>query len=111
MQVNTIDKNFSKFRDHALSADYIDLKKLVLSIRKVEEQIGKFSKEVQFPEKKIIKKVRRSAYAKKNIYSLEKINLDNTIFLRPSVSTNFMHIKKIFGKRINKIIYKTKIIK
>ncbi|MDB2363217.1 N-acetylneuraminate synthase family protein [Candidatus Pelagibacter bacterium] len=107
----TIDKNFSNFRDHALSADYIDLKKLVLSIRKVEKQIGKFNKNIQFPEKKLIQKVRRSAYAKKNIFISEKINSDNVIFLRPSASKSFMHIKKILGKRVNKFFLKNKVIK
>ena len=60
----TLDKNFSKFRDHSLSADFVDLKNLVSSIRKIEQQLGKFNKEVQIPEKKLIKTIRRSGYAK-----------------------------------------------
>ena len=59
----TINKKFSKFRDHALSADYTDLKNIVSRIRKVEKQLGRFNKEIQKPEKKLIKIVRRAAYA------------------------------------------------
>jgi sialic acid synthase SpsE len=43
----TLNKNFSNFRDHALSADYTDLKSIISGIRKVEKQLGKFNKEIQ----------------------------------------------------------------
>jgi len=107
----TLSKKFSKFRDHALSADYTDLKKIVLGIRKVEKQLGRFSKEIQKPEKKLIEVVRRSAYANKNIFPGETISLKNTKFLRPSTTTNFTHLKKIIGKKAKKIFYKDQIIK
>ena len=38
-----------------MSADFVDLKNLVNSIRKIEQQLGKFNKEVQIPEKRLIK--------------------------------------------------------
>ena len=37
----TLNKKFSNFRDHALSADYIDLKNIVSGIRKVRNSIRK----------------------------------------------------------------------
>ena len=107
----TLNKNFSSFRDHSLSADYTDLKNLVSGIRKVEKQLGKFSKEIQKPEKKLIKIVRRSAYAAKNVFPGEKINLKNTKFLRPASTSDFIHLKKIVGKKINKFFYKDQKIK
>ena len=102
----TISKKFSKFRDHALSADYIDLKNIVSGIRKVEKQLGRFNKEIQKPEKKLIKIVRRAAYADKNIFPGEKITLKNTKFLRPALTSNFFNLKKIIGKKIKKTLYK-----
>ena len=102
----TISKKFSKFRDHALSADYIDLKNIVTGIRKVEKQLGRFNKEIQKPEKKLIKIVRRAAYADKNIFPGEKITLKNTKFLRPALTSNFFNLKKIIGKKIKKTLYK-----
>ena len=102
----TINKKFSKFRDHALSADYIDLKNIVTGIRKVEKQLGRFNKEIQKPEKKLIKIVRRAAYADKNIFPGEKITLKNTKFLRPALTSNFFNLKKIIGKKIKKTLYK-----
>lgn len=102
----TINKKFSKFRDHALSADYIDLKNIVSGIRKVEKQLGRFNKEIQKPEKKLIKIVRRAAYADKDIFPGEKISLKNTKFLRPALTSNFFNLKKIIGKKIKKTLYK-----
>ena len=48
----TLDKNFSIFRDHQLSADFNDMKKIVKSIRKIESQLGKFNKSILAVEKK-----------------------------------------------------------
>ena len=61
----TLDKNFSNFRDHALSADFSDLKNLVKSIRKIEKQLGKNNKKIAKPEKKIIRMTRRGLCKKK----------------------------------------------
>ena len=102
----TISKKFSKFRDHALSADYSDLKSLVLGIRKVELQLGKFNKEIQKPEKKLIKIVRRGVYSDKNILSGERLSLKNIKFLRPALTSNFNYLKKIIGKKIKKTLNK-----
>ncbi len=102
----TINKKFSKFRDHALSADYLDLRNLVAGIRKVEMQLGKLNKEIQKPEKKLIKKVRRAVYADKHILPGEKLGLQNIKFLRPSLTSNFNILKKIIGRKIKKTFYK-----
>ena len=102
----TLNKKFSNFRDHALSADYIDLKNLIVSLRKIEKQLGEFNKEVQKPEKKLIKLVRRSAYANRNITEGQKISLENTSFLRPALTANFFNLKKILGMKVKKRFYK-----
>jgi N,N'-diacetyllegionaminate synthase len=98
----TLDKHYSSFRDHALSADFFDFKNLVKSIRIIEKQLGKDNKKIAKPEKKILKIFRRGVYAKKNIRQGEKVNLKNSTFLRPSNSRDFLHIIKIFGKKIRK---------
>ena len=102
----TINKKFSKFRDHALSADYVDLKNIVSGIRKVEKQLGKYNKEIQKLEKKIVKIVRRAAYADRDIFAGEKISLKNIKFLRPSLTSNFFSLKKIIGRKTKKTFYK-----
>jgi len=98
----TINKSFSSFRDHALSADYNDLKGIVTGIRKLEKQLGSEEKKIQKPEKKLLRKVRRGAYAKKNIQIGELMSLENIKFLRPATSNNFLNLKKIIGKKSKK---------
>ena len=107
----TLDKNFSHFRDHYLSSDFKELKTIVDSIRRLEMQLGKKNKEIQKPEKKLIKIVRRGIYAKKDIQSKEKLSFLNTNFLRPASSTNFLNLKKILGKRVKTKFLKDKMIK
>lgn len=96
----TLDKNFSSFRDHKLSADFVDLKNLVQSIRKIELQLGEFDKKILKPEKNLIKIIRRGVYATRKINKDEKISNINSLYLRPSKSKDFLHIKKIIGKKI-----------
>ena len=104
----TLNKKFSSFRDHALSADYTDFKNLIISIRKVEKQLGEFSKEVQKPEKKLIKLVRRSAYVNKDIAKGQKTSLENINFLRPALTSDFFNLKKILGIKLKKPFFKNK---
>ena len=51
----TIDKKFSNFRDHSISADYEELKNIVMNIRKMENQLGTLKKTILKPEKILLK--------------------------------------------------------
>jgi len=106
----TIDKKYSNFIDHAISADFKELKKIVIGIRRLEKQLGNFDKEILKPEKKIIKKVRRSVYAIKNLESGTKIDLANVNFLRGDLSNNFLNLKDIIGKKTRKKILANQIV-
>ena len=50
----------------------------------------------------VIKKIRRGIYARRSVKIGEKINLIDFAFLRPSISNDFLYIKKNFGKKIKK---------
>lgn len=56
----TLDKNFSDFRDHQLSADPADMKELVNRIRMIEPMLGKNEKAVQPCEVEMVHALRRS---------------------------------------------------
>ena len=107
----TIDKKFSKFRDHALSADYLDLKNMITSIRKIEEQLGKYNKEIQRSEKKMIKIVRRSGYLKKDMAVNKKLKITDINFFRPALTENFLHLNKLVGKKLRRKLRSNQIIK
>ncbi len=106
----TIDKNFSKFRDHKLSADLKEMKLIVNGIRRIENQLGKFDKNIVKLEKKNLKNIRRGIYAKKNLIKNQIINKENIEFFRGSEATEYNYFKNIFGKKLKRNIRKFQLI-
>jgi len=106
----TLDKNYSEFRDHQLSSDPKELKILVKSIRKVEIMMGNGIKRIQPCEKDIVKAVRRSIAAKKNMPINHQITLDDLTWVRPGIGTSPGDERKIIGKRLKKTINMGEII-
>ena len=106
----TIDKKFSNFRDHSISADYEELKNIVMNIRKMENQLGTLKKTILKPEKILLKSVRRSAFSRYPIQKNEVLTLNNTKFLRDKFNKNFVSLKSLIGKKSKKKINSDKII-
>jgi len=107
----TLDKKFSKFRDHALSADEDEMKKIVINIRKIEKMTKKYSKTLSKDENYIKKIVRRYPFSKRKIMKGEKIDLTNVKFLRPEKSMKPFNLGNIIGKKVKKNISEDSIIK
>tara|TARA_B100002019_G_C21268861_1_gene600973 strand:+ start:2157 stop:3167 length:1011 start_codon:yes stop_codon:yes gene_type:complete len=95
----TIDKNFSKFRDHSLSADFKEMSEMVKKIRKIELLKGKYQKKIQVCEKNYLNVVRRAPYSRRQIKKGELLTLNNTNFLRSSNSKKFLGLQNIIGKK------------
>lgn len=98
----TLDKNFSNFRDHKLSADPSDLKHLVTEIRRIETIMGKEEKKIQQNEKKNLISARRSYAFNKIMNEGKKISEDDLIMLRPKKGLNNKY--HIIGKKIKRKI-------
>ena len=49
----TLDKGYSNFRDHKLSADPDEMSKLVKSVRRTSAMVGEYTKAISKNEKKI----------------------------------------------------------
>lgn len=79
----TLDKNYSSFRDHQLSADPEDLRRLVARIREVEELLGSGTREPQQCELAHIALVRRSIAAARDIPAGTTLSAADFICLRP----------------------------
>ena len=71
----TLDKNFSNFRDHALSANPQEMKIIVEKSKKIFSMIGSSSKSLQISEKKNINSCRRSFISQKMSKKMTKLNL------------------------------------
>ena len=107
----TLDKNFSNFRDHSLSADPQDMKTLVSSIKNIEKMTSSYSKFLSKDEKINKKIMRRQPFAKNDIKKGEKINISKIKFLRSKVTLNPVELNLFIGKKINRNISKGELIK
>jgi len=79
----TLDKSYSDFRDHQLSAVPAEFRKLVDSIRNLETVMGTGEKIAQQIEEGMRDVVRRSIAAAKDLPAGSTIQMEDLIWLRP----------------------------
>ena len=103
----TIDKNYSNFRDHKLSADPEEMLKLVESVRRSSIMAGTYEKKISKNEKKNLKSMRRSLYAKVQINKGETITMDKIKLVRPFNPSSSKNIKNILNKKAKSSIKKS----
>tara|TARA_A100001011_G_C14256735_1_gene820404 strand:+ start:180 stop:1169 length:990 start_codon:yes stop_codon:yes gene_type:complete len=107
----TLDKNFSDFRDHQISADPKELANLVRSVRIVEDQIGQYEKEIQKSELKNVNTMRRSIYASKNLKKGSILSEQDIKIVRPFVYLEPNRLSTVVGKILIKDVKKDEAIK
>jgi N,N'-diacetyllegionaminate synthase len=108
LEFHFTDNKNKVFRDHKISLDSEDLKKLIIEIKKINQMLGKYKKVPTKNEVKSghIKSFRRSLYLKEDIKKGEIINLKNLVALRPEHSTKPVYFEKFINKIIAKKNYK-----
>ena len=107
----TIDNNYSNFRDHQLSVNPKNLKKLVNGVREAEKYLGKYSSDISSEEKKSLEGSRRSITALKNLNEGHILKIDDIDWLRPGNGLPIGSEEKLIGKKINKNISRGSLIK
>jgi sialic acid synthase SpsE len=106
----TLSKSYSKFRDHKLSADPNEMRKLVNEVRDLEKILGNGEKKIQKSEKKTINYMRRSAVAAVEIPKGKKISDSDIKWIRIKNGLKINFEKRIIKRKAKKIIKKDKII-
>ena len=96
----TTDKNQSDFRDHQLSADPAEFKRMVSEIREVELLLGSSAKKMQPTEELLENDVRRSLGASRDIKKGSTILENDIIWLRPGTGVPPGEEKQIIGKTL-----------
>jgi N,N'-diacetyllegionaminate synthase len=99
----TIDKNFSDFKDHQLSADPQELVQLVQRVKDVSTLLGSEGKIVQQSEAANIKAVRRSIVARSDLPKGRTISWEDITWVR--VSSGGLRVGKehlVLGKTLFK---------
>ena len=97
-----------KFRDHGLSLNITDVKKLINDIKKVNLMLGSFEKKPTSKEISSghVKSFRRSIYAKSEIKKGKKIDKNKIICLRPDNSSSPTKYLTLINKFVAKKNYK-----
>ena len=98
----TLDKKYSHFRDHKLSADPREMSMLVKKIRITEKMLGKEEKKVQKSEKAMKRLGRRSIAAGYNLLAGSKLSKKHLIWVRPATGYLPGQEKKVLGKKLKR---------
>ncbi len=106
----TLDKNFSSFRDHQLSADPKEMKNLVDKIREYNVLMGKYEKKISYGEKKNLQASRRSIYAKKVILKNKYLLESDISIIRPGRGYEPKQLKFLLNKKTKKNYKKNELI-
>jgi len=96
----TIDKQFSSFRDHQLSADPVELKQLAQRIRETSQILGSPEKRADDSEKPVSAAARRSIVARRDLAAGHVIGLDDLDWLRPAGGLAPRRTVDVIGKRL-----------
>ena len=104
----TVDKSLPG-PDHKASMEPNELKEMVKEIRKTEKAMGSFKKEPTVSEKQIMKYVRKSIVAKKDIEKGSIIGENMITIKRPCIGLQPADLDKIIGKKTKRNISKDEI--
>ncbi|MEO8706845.1 MAG: N-acetylneuraminate synthase family protein [Kofleriaceae bacterium] len=96
----TLDKNFSAFRDHQLSADPAEMRRIVDGVRRVEAMLGKAEKRVQPSEEANQRAARRSIAAAAALPSGHRLVAADLIWVRPAIGLPPGHEHKLLERTL-----------
>ena len=100
----TLDKNYSTFRDHQLSADPEDLRRMVARIRELEVLLGNGSREPQQCELAHITAVRRSLAAARDLPAGTTLSAADLICVRPGSGFAPDSAAQLVGRRTSRAL-------
>lgn len=106
----TVDKGYSNFRDHQLSADPKEFKVLVERIRTAQELLGTGKKEMQEGERKIAGQVRRSIAASRDLKMGEVIRVEDITWVRPGEGIPPGRESKVIGRTVAREVVRGELI-
>ena len=100
----TLDKHFSDFRDHQLSADPPEMRKLVEQVAQASLMLGKFEKTIQPCEQPSMTAIRRSIVAAANLPAAHRIDFSDLTWIRPAGGLAPGHEDQLVGKVLKRTV-------
>lgn len=98
----TLDKKFSDFRDHQLSADPEEMRRIVDGVRKIEALLGKREKCVQPSEAGNQKVARRSIVIGADLPQGHRLRFEDLAWLRPAGGLSPGEERQVVGKTLRR---------
>jgi N,N'-diacetyllegionaminate synthase len=98
----TLDKNYSDFRDHHLSADPAEMKQLVQQLERIRTLRGKAEKVVQPCEAALVSQARRSIVAASDLPRGHRLKRQDLTWIRPAVGLPPGDEGKLLGKKLKR---------
>ena len=106
----TLDKNYSQFRDHQLSADPSDFRQLVNAIRQVELMVGSGEKTVQACEKDLEVSMRRSIAAATDLTTGTILTSAHLTWVRPGTALSPGEEASLMGRTLRRSLAQGELI-
>lgn len=106
----TVDKKYSDFRDHQLSAEPSEMKALVEKIRQLEILLGTGDKKPQPCEVDLEIAMRRSISVSRDIHKGTILRLDDLTWVRPGTGLSPGNEDFVIGKMLNRSLQRGEII-
>lgn len=100
----TLDKGYSDYRDHNLSANPKEMNIMVKKIREVEKMFGKEEKKILTCEKEMSFSGRRSIAASRNLREGSTLKYSDLVWIRPGKGYAPGDEYKLIGRKIKKNI-------
>jgi len=100
----TLDKEYSDFRDHRLSADPAEMTELARRIGEVGVMLGAGEKIVQAAEAESARLARRSIVAGADFPAGHRVRLEDLTWIRPAVGLPPGEEARIVGKRLRRAV-------
>ena len=98
----TLDKNYSNFRDHKLSADFPEMREIVNFAREMPLFLGKKNKNISEEEKLNLKVLRRYPHTNKDLKKNHIIKFSDIDFYRSKKKIKLKKNQKFVGKKLLK---------
>ncbi|MFT3694654.1 MAG: N-acetylneuraminate synthase family protein [Kofleriaceae bacterium] len=100
----TLDKNFSAFRDHQLSADPAEMKAIVEGVRRIETLLGTPVKQIQASEQGTVQPARRSIAAAHDLTKGHRLVAADLMWVRPAIGLPPGEERRVLEHTINRDI-------
>jgi N,N'-diacetyllegionaminate synthase len=107
----TIDKNYSSFRDHQLSADPDDMRRLVDSVRRASAMMGDGRKVPQACEEELLIAARRSVAVARDLDEGTVLTYEHLTWVRPGTGVSPGNESLVLNRKIGRSLKQGEIIK